>query len=284
MRSTHRADLLAHLAEILGQTISEQGTNATFGVVTTASGVDLHLRPTQRAEHAAEVLLGFDAPQEWSAIGVMASGRSTLVDEPPGHPYEAVVVVHLQARSGESMSLLGPPGGPLKACSTPAQGRIVDICRRCLGLGTDRPIGSPLWWWVARWLDQLCAEPALELVADERELVRAFPAGMPFDVVPDLASLQEHARLLESACPWPLVRWGVAGGALSAPGITAEEAAWMDDGMFQRWALGEVPPLLYSLAELRSRLPERIALALFGLVADLELPLQHGPRRPSPGR
>lgn len=277
MRSPHRADLLAHLAEILGLTICEQGADATFGVVTAGTRVELHVRPTQPSESVAEVLFGFDAPPQWSAIGVMATGRSTIIDQ-PGQPQQAVVVVHLQGRSGESVSLSGPPGGPLTASSTRGQGRIVDICRRCLGLGTDPPAGSPLQWWVARWLDQLCAEPALELVTDERQLVNSFPAGLPFDAAPDLASLLGHAHLLASSCPWSLVRSGVAGGALSAPGISSEAAAWMDDGMFQRWAAGEVPPLLHSLAELQARLPERIATALFALVAELDLPL------PLPGR
>ncbi len=276
MGKPQQADLLANLADILGQTFCEQGVDATFGIVTEDHGVELHLRATQPSEHVAEVLFGFDAPPEWSAIGVMATGRSAMVHGPPSQRHQAVVVVHLQARSGESVSLLGPPGGPLKVSSSPGQGRIVDICRRCLGLGTDGPSASPLQWWVARWLDQLCAEPALELIADERQLVGAFPAGMPFGPVRDLMSLLGHARLLEASCPWSLVRSGVAGGALSAPGISAEDAAWMDDGMFQRWAMGEVPPLLHSLAELQARLPERMGLALLGLIAELDLSLLSG--------
>ncbi|MFN0025912.1 MAG: hypothetical protein ACKV2O_01830 [Acidimicrobiales bacterium] len=273
MRSPHRADLLAHLAEILGQTICEQGVDTTFGVLTDNEGVELYVRPAQRSEHVAEVLFGFDAPPEWSAIGVMATGRSTMLDQPPGQTRQAVVVVHLQARNGDSISLLGPPGGPLTASVSPGQGRIVDICRRCLGLATDPPIGSPLSWWVARWLDQLCAEPALELVMDERHLVSAFPGGKPFDTAADLASLERHARLLASSCPWSLIRSGVVSGALSAPGISARDAAWMDEGMFQRWAVGEVPSLLESLAELCPRLPEQMASALVSMIANLNLPL-----------
>jgi hypothetical protein len=138
-------------------------------------------------------------------------------------------------------------------------GRLADVCRRCLGLPTAPPGIPVLRWWAAKWLDTLVAEPALESVRHEPQLVASFPGGAPFGPSHDLAALEHHGRLLEASCPWPALRHAAAAGAIDVAGVPAEVAAWMDDGMFARWAVGETPTCEAGLAELRTRLEPRLA-------------------------
>jgi len=287
VRSDAPGRLLSQLADLLSAAVPHDGTDLVVGARFQPDGVDLHLHRGDGHHHVADVLCGFDAPAEWDAVGVVARGRAHRLDpdrhdpdrHDPDRPRagrapgrlngpgpEPVLVVHLQARSGASRSLVGPPGGPLEPMSGRATGRVADVCRRCLGLPTDPAEVSVLRWWAAQWLDALVGEAGLELVRHEPQLVAAFPGGAPFGPSRDLVALEHHGRLLEASCPWPALRQAAAAGAIEVGGIPAVTAGWMDDGMFARWAVTEAPACDVSLAELRTRLDPELAARLDALL------------------
>lgn len=271
MRSLGTDGLLVHLAELLGRAVSEESADAAVGIVIDDEGVELHILPAPPGQHAAAALIGFHAPPEWSAIGVVAKGRARSVGAGPDR-VQHVVVVHLQSRLGPSASLVGSSATALRASPDAAQGRIVEVCQRCIDQPTGPVAHSPLQWWAASWLDRLCSQPTLELVSAESDLVAQFPAGRPFGPDQDFAALAHHGRLLDQTCPWSVLRQACATGAISVPGVEAEVASWMDDGMFERWALAEVAPLPVALAELRTRLTPGLSTRLTRLLAAWDLP------------
>ena len=315
MRPDAPRRLLSQLADLLSTTVSGNGTDLVVGARFWPDGIDLHLHPGEGHCHLAEVLCGFDAPDDWDAIGVAARGRAVRLPERrsrgvaprpgarsaqqdhadpygragSGRPLAAapVVVVHLQARTGPSRSVVGPPGGPFEAMSGPPAGRLADLCRRCLGLATAPPAMSVLHWWAAQWLDRLAGEPGLESARHEPDLVASFPGGAPFGPSRDLAALEHHGRLLEASCPWPALRQAAAAGAIAVTGIDAGAADWMDDGMFARWAMTEAPSCRSGLAEVRERLEAGLADRLEHLlhrwdVLDPDRPGTDDDRAPAP--
>lgn len=265
MHSAAPDDLLVQLAELLGRVVCAEGTDAAVGVVVGPQGFELHLRATHDGEHVAGLLCGFDAPPEWDVVGVMALGRAYHIDH--GRDLAVpIAIVHLQTRRGETVSVLGPLDGPLEVFDDVAEGRVADACRRSLGLATAAPTESPLRWWAGRWLDELCAQPGLESVRHEAELVATFPGGLPFGPQRDLRALEAHGLLLESTYPWGTLREAVAAGRFEVPGIDRHQAAWMDDGMFARWALAELPTPASSLVEVTTRLDGGVAQRLVELL------------------
>jgi hypothetical protein len=266
MRPHAAGPLLTRVAELLGEAAQHDGLDATVGVVLTDEGIDLHLRPLAGGEHVLDVLFGFAAPPDWDAIGVLTAGRARPLDAQPGIASEDVIVVHLQARDGQSCSLVGPRSGPLQASQEAGAGRIVDVCRRCLGLATTPAVGSPLRWWTTRWLDELCGAPALESWRHEAQLVELFPGGRPFGAEQTFAGLARHGRLLEETCSWETLRQAVAAGAVAAPGIGAGAVSWMDAGMFARWAQGELPDPAALVVEVLTRLAPGLGQSLHQLL------------------
>jgi len=287
VRSDAPGRLLSQLADLLSSAVPHDGTDLVVGARFQPDGVDLHLHRGDGHHPVVDVLCGFDAPADWDAVGVVARGRAHRLDpdghDPNGHgpglpragrvtgrlqgsDPEPVLVVHLQARSGASRSLVGPPGGPLEAMTGRASGRVADVCRRSLGLPTEPADVPVLRWWAAQWLDALVGEAGLELFRHEPQLVAAFPGGAPFGPSRDLVALEHHGRLLEASCPWPALRQAAAAGAIEVGGIDPAAAAWMDDGMFARWAVAEAPACDASLIELHTRLEPDLARRLDALL------------------
>jgi len=218
-------------------------------------------------------LLGFVAPPDWEAVGVVVEGaaRSYRAGEVAGYRHcsserpDRCRVVHLVDRTGESVALLrreGEEPSPL-APDDSGGGRMVDTCRRMLGLPTAPPPDSTHELWAAMWLDRIVADaadparsgpvaswedavvrhPAAEAVLQADELLRP-------QVVRHLDAL---GRAMDAARPWTHLREECAAGRWAVPGVTPEVAAWMDDGMFARWATSEfplLPELLEALADL----------------------------------
>ncbi|MCC6436340.1 MAG: hypothetical protein IT196_14995 [Acidimicrobiales bacterium] len=264
MRSLVPGDVLAQVAELLGDAATSDSADAAVGVRLTEDGVELHLRTAPHGLHVAELLVGFDAPAEWDAIGVIAHGRAFPVASGRAAA-QPVTVVHLQARSGAACSRYGPPGGAPQV-DTFAEGRVAELCRRCVGLPNPPPLVSPLHWWAVAWLDELAATPAVELFRRERELVELFPGGEPFGAERTLSALEEHGRLLEHSCPWPCLRAAVAAGTIEMPGVAPDEAAWLDDGLFSRFAMGGLAHPAALFEELRERLQPELHGALGALL------------------
>lgn len=276
MRSLAQGDVLAQVADLLGTAAAPDRADAAVGVHLTDDGVELHLQAAPHGLHVAELLLCFDAPAEWDALGVVAHGRAYPVHAGRAAA-EPVTVVHLQSRCGATHSRYGPPGGAWQVDDC-AEGRVAELCRRSLGLPNPPPLVSPLQWWAAAWLDEVAATAAVELFRHERDLVELFPGGEPFGAERTLRALEEHGRLLDQSFPWPSLRAAVAAGTVDMPGVAPEEAAWLDDGLFSRFAVGGLAPADSLFEELRPRLLPALHGALGVLLRRWRV-LEHGDGR-----
>lgn len=191
---------------------------------------------------------GFVAPTDWQAFGVVAPGRSVPVDAdgaPAGGPDTRVVVCALVGHNGEVASHVRAGDGRVLAGGE-TDGRVVDACRRVLGLPTPPAPGSPQVWATVVWVDAVLAAT---LAADLGEPPgwHALAALDPLDHAGDRAGLT-----------WSLVRASCAAGLVVVPGVDAELAAWMDDGMFAREATAALPPLFDMLHDLRDLLAPHV--------------------------
>ena len=157
-------------------------------------------------------------------------------------------------------------------------GRLVDACRRCLGLPTAPPPSDSTALWALLWLDELLARAARgEPPADPDAAVRAHPAvAMVADGAPDLldeavSRLTRLGQMLGEARPWPELRRRAAAGEWPVEGLDAAGAAWMDDGMFARWVVAGFPLLDDYLLELDRLVPASVVASVRRALVDWEL-------------
>lgn len=217
-------------------------------------------------EHPLTGLMGFVAPDDWWALGTIATGWMGPLDagRPSAHP-DAVrvaqvivvtrdgdVVSHVRASDGESFD--EPPEG----------GRTFDALHRALGLPTPPPEGFVADVFAVLWLHFVEAE-AREARANLQKMTwvraaRCFPFA---DGVRNahVREPSEFARLLLATVhdiDWARLRqWGTRGslGGLVRP----ELARWMDDGMFSRWMAESLPPVHAQLERTCQRLASRVS-------------------------
>ncbi len=231
-------------------------------------------------------LFGFVAPRQWDAFGVVAGGTSRRPHAETGHapgdgddptPIHIGVLV---SRSGTQALATRRPGGAIDRIVPADQcgGRVPDACRRVLGLATAPPAGDTAELWATLWLETLLAGSLTDLrTIGWAEAVRAFPC---FDVVvagdPDLAALAadhivELGQAARRAWPWEQLLASCRAGLVPACGLEADEARWMDAGIFSREVLGRFPPLADLLGDLTAVLTVEVvarieqALAAWGL-------------------
>ena len=245
-----------------------------------ADPVDLAVRPLDG--HPVDVLLGFVAPSDWSAIGVVApaTARHMGADagvSPPFGDGERIVMVHLLGRDGVGVSVgrradgsfwesSADPPEPGAEPEPGATGRLDDVLRRVLGLPTRPPTVGPAELWARLWLDRVLSDvgsrpdrewswrsiavlhPAAQLVVDDLR-------GRLAEVVQAMPRL---AEILARGRSWDDLRLGYESGQWATPSIPPDLARWMDDGIFSRWLLAELPPCGEALVALRDLLPRRL--------------------------
>ncbi len=72
------------------------------------------------------------------------------------------------------------------------------------------------------------------------EIITEPPAyGVTIDCLQRALGLPTHPPPAEPAVDWASLRELVAEGGLPALGLTPEDAAWLDDGSFSRWVMGQ---------------------------------------------
>jgi hypothetical protein len=210
-----------------------------------------------------DTLVGFEAPDDWLAFGVVCHGtaRPLLDDDGPPRadptaPATTVGLGLLVARSGVAVAGLRPPGGAFRALPDPDPlGRLPDACRRVLGLGTSPPATPPGKLWGLCWVDRVLTAAL------------ARPGALGWD---DVVALRPGDDLM--AVPWPVVRGLVASATEPVLGMRPEAARWMDDGMFSRELMATVPSLDGLLVELEPVLPEPLRRRLGRAVRSLPMP------------
>ncbi len=236
-----------------------------------ARAVELALHPLSGPDPVRD-LFGFVAPLTWSAFGLVASGRTRALGGSTPHPGgdQAVLVGLLISRRGEVASLTWAPH-PLDTSGESAVGRIPDACRRSLGLATEAPQAQVVELWATLWLERVLSDVLVEPGPRTwPELAWSFPAfGVLSGSRSSSASLDAVVSAGHAAQVWS---WGDlrrmhAAGTVASFGIDPADAAWMDDGMFSREALGGLPRLSDLVIELGDLLAPRVT-------SDIERALQ----------
>lgn len=247
---------LIRLTELLAAAVAEHREGIVAGYRVTPTGVDVfHLSGTDVPGGPSTTLLGRRAPSDWAAVAVLALGTARDLDR--SNPRRALVG-HVQLRDGRWISLLGPAEGPWDVITDGEQpvGRVPDAARRLFGLPTTVPVASTLTFWAARWLLTLLQDPGAVTTWDD--VVAAFPAVLgptPADPV----QLVDAGRELAQEVPWSMLRRVCSRGRVDLPGLDPELAAWMDDGMFARWACEQLGPPTLLVEMLEERLPIGLA-------------------------
>ncbi|HEY4377388.1 MAG TPA: hypothetical protein VGM93_09525, partial [Acidimicrobiales bacterium] len=187
--------------------------------------VEIGLLPVPPGEHPADLLLGFTAPPEWAAVGIVAIGRASRASRgsragaqagagDPGPEARPVRLTYLAPRYGEPTSLtspIGAPGRPVPGSGAP-EGWLADVLCRVLDRPTPAPGEGPTRWLESRWLDALLEASAgaparrwsWSLVADLHPLSEPGPTPSP-------ATLRLRMSRFAAQAGWPAIRRAVAG-------------------------------------------------------------------------
>jgi hypothetical protein len=212
--------------------------------------------------HPVEALLGFVAPRDWRAIGVCSTGRA---HSPRGT--EAVTVTLLVDRAGATASVL-QRGRALEVLPGRPDGVVADACRRALGLPTAPPPGSSVVLWTLTWLERVVAEAHARVPGQAAPSWAAVARLHPANSGPsDPVGLALDAAALAEAWPWSRLRVEPALADLPGSPPSPAVAHWMDDGMWARWLIRDLPPAADMLDAVRALLTPVLADAIHLVVA-----------------
>lgn len=221
-------------------------------------------------------LVGIDAKRSWIAYGVVASGRVHDLEEEAGRCYGRRRPVEQRARMGHFVDRTGAvtayfrlQDGPDRVSEEPSIGRVDDICRRALGLPTPAPACAVELLWACHWLERVLSAAAehpsevgtwRRVAAHHAAVARAAAAGRPAaETVDDLVVA---GRWFAEQAPWESLRAQTARGERRFEAITAPQARWMDAGMFSRWLLMDLAPLVYLREAVAAILSADVAVAV----------------------
>lgn len=234
---------LCLLAESLLSSLAAGGDSVLIHVVARAEGPDVGILPLDGAA-PEELLLGAEAPAEWSAVGVATRGRAGPITG-DGSSSTAEVVV-LVPRVGEVVGRMRHGGEVIT--DPPEYGLTVDCLQRALGLPTAPPQVPCVHWLATAWLEAVLRS------TDPGETVAGLDAGMEW-----------------SSLGWERVRQLVASGRWPDLTVAPEDAAWFDEGSFSRWVLAGRPPLAALLREVAAAVGFAEARHCAGVLADMGL-------------
>lgn len=242
--------------------------------------------------HPIEPLVGFVAPPEWDAIGLVSTGRLRHLDRPEEAP-EPVMSTVLLGRDASAASVIGPPGEDGRPIDSAPFGLVPDVLRRTIGHPTPPPEASTAALVELTWLDRLAAgvlqqRPRVRSwrwLADRHPLRNGGTVPSPDELAARTAAYgQERTwadlRLLGVTDDLPAVRWGPPGGS------TAPAATWFDDGSLSRWMLSKLPPAEALVPDLLAVLPTHVGADLLAALeaVDGAWPADGGPAAdPCPG-
>ena len=233
-------------------------------------------------QHPGTALLGFTAPDECLALGVVTTGWSLPPERaggdaanrrtgPPAAEAPDRVAVYSTVLVGRGCEVAGrfSVDGDEPVDGAPEAGVLLDLLLRALGCPTAPPDFGVVELLATVWLADVAANASRNWdwprVA-HRHLALQLRSGRSAD------ELVVEALEVAAELGWAGIR-GIVQRA-GWPGVcTAEDAAWFDEGSFARWVLGSYPPVPDLLAAVSSRLRPRVALRvraaleIWGLVA-----------------
>lgn len=201
--------------------------------------------------------LGYIAPPECRAIGMIATGRVRCVDdsaEPPANLASArsggarmACVVGRDGRTGWHMVL--PDGSELT--EVPDEGCTLDVLKRCLELPTPPPPAGTGRLSVSSWLGAIRRAARPGQLLSWGQVLDLHPVFVEADGPLGPPVREAVIQAVSSAFDWDLVRQAAMastdGLGLVDPGL----ARWMDEGMFARWVLEGFCPLEDLIASVR---------------------------------
>lgn len=241
--------------------------------------VEVGLRTLEDSAHPLEALVGFHAPGDWAALGVVATGQAHHQEALSSTEPFPVRSAHLVGRDGNWASSWHPladghgEGGESSGTGGESPGgRLDDALRLALGLDTAPPPDGTCLLWATVWLDALLASAAANPTARRRRrsleaLVALHPVVAAFDLDPAavrLPDLVAEGNRLATWRDWSQLRRACAARLWPHPEIDPATAAWLDDGAFARWVLASWP----ELDDLRNALEALLAPSAMTAVDD----------------
>ena len=238
-------------------------------------GFDLGVAPLE-GRHPTDALLGQTAPDHWHAVGIATHGWAYHVAERgnPDRRRHRVHVVTLLARSGEHVHRTHADDEDVRdlLASELPSGEQVDLLRRVLGLPTDAPPCDAATYWSIEWLSALVG--ADDPVPTLAEAIAAHPVAtlLRHGTAIGDADLVDVVTAFHRVMSWSRMRELASADRFSVPELTAEDAAWLDDGSFARFVLNRCPPLELLRARLGAHLAPDVADDVLHLLDDLGVP------------
>lgn len=212
-------------------------------------------------------IVGVVAPPSWWAVGLVSSAQARHLD---GAPLGEIAFVHLVARDGTSVGVLGDPDGTTHVDGphrVPQIGRVPDLCRRALGLPTAPPACGMAPHLVDLWLHRLAEAADDDPGLSWSEVAALHPAAVLADATPEPADLVRATGALAAELDWERYRRVCAArDGVPTSGLDVIGAAWFDAGSFSRWLLGEAPPWSVELERLDALLRPSVADRVFATV------------------
>lgn len=199
--------------------------------------MDLH------SEDPVEQLFGIVVQRSVNAVGICAPAMVTTAEQKLETGTDHVVI-HVVNRHGTSVTTLttGSDSRRFGPNTDPQTGRVPDTCRRVLGLPTCPPTDSMTDFVLAAWLEVI-ARHALDRPGLEwSDITGLHPAThcVPAPITP--TALAKATLDLGTSLDWDRFRRVIAKvGGFPFGDNAIEIAAWMDDGMFSRWAMDSIP-------------------------------------------
>jgi hypothetical protein len=217
--------------------------------------------------------LGWAAPPECIAVGVVATGKAHVADTPVEAPVPfapgvipGIRMCCLVTRCGEVTWRMTLPDGR-SFDDAPREGRLLDCLKRCFALPTPPPPAGPGHLLSVFWLGAIIDEDRrVDRRLTWREISRLHPAAKMMSVRAGMGDepgyVSELIRAASSTWSWEVLRKQAVTDSWAGEVVSPELADWMDEGMFARWILGALPAPDELLARLRPHLAPSTARRL----------------------
>jgi hypothetical protein len=262
--------LAALLLEGLGDRVAAAGHPTWVGVMDDPSGEDAF---ALRLVEDPQGFLGWEAPLECTAVGVVATGRAHVGDAPVERPVPlspglipGIRMCCLVTRTADVTWRMTMPDG---RCfdDAPREGRLLDCLKRCFALPTPGPPVGAGHLLSVFWLGAIIDEVGrVDRQLTWREVARLHPAAQ---MTPrsgwagaEPGDVSDLVRVAASVWSWEVLRQQAETGSWAKDLVSPELAGWMDEGMFARWILGALPAPDELVARVRPRLAPSTARRL----------------------